>query len=69
MTGIEQLQTACIGRKVALKDFKVKVRSASDGCRDCVFETEDGASYCGYSLACMAHVRPDRKPVKFVLAE
>lgn len=66
---IKQLATTPLGRKVAFKDFTMKVAISSNGCKGCAFDNEEGAKYCDLSFACMAHSRPDHKPVKFVLVE
>lgn len=66
---IKRLATTHIGREVAFKDFKLKVRLAITGCKGCAFDNGEGARYCYLSVACMAHSRPDRNPVKFVLVE
>ena len=37
-------------------------------CRGCVFR-DDGARFCEYSSACMAHLRPDHESVVFAKTE
>lgn len=34
-------------------------------CHGCIFDKGEGANFCYFRNACMAHLRPDREPVKF----
>lgn len=65
-SSILELSTAAIGTYVMIGKMKLKVTLTTTGCRDCVFQTDEGARFCQYSAFCFAHNRLDRKPVKFL---
>lgn len=44
--------------------FKPYLNTKVTVCRGCVFR-DDGARFCEYSKACMAHLRPDHESVVF----
>lgn len=44
--------------------FKPYLNTKATVCRGCVFR-DDGARFCEYSKACMAHLRPDHESVVF----
>lgn len=58
-----------VGHLVKYKKQALMVTLSEDGCRGCVFQTEAGARFCDQSSSCFAHMRPDRKSVKFIHKE
>lgn len=46
---------------------KIHARRVVDGCHGCSFEKHEGAKCCEMKAYCMAHCRPDRTPVIFVI--
>ena len=71
----ERLRNTPTGLIVLVGDMKIiveKYRPYYNGqnkipCRGCVFRDE-GARFCEYSSACMAHLRPDYESVVFALS-
>ena len=59
----------CVGHLVKYKKQELKVVLSEAGCRGCVFQTEAGARFCDQSSSCFAHLRRDRKSVKFIYKE
>ena len=47
----------------------LRVMRASNGCKGCAFDNGEGARSCPRSVSCMAHLRPDKEPVKFVMMD
>lgn len=45
----------------------IHARKATNGCHGCSFEKHEGAKCCEMKEYCMAHCRPDRTPVIFVI--
>lgn len=45
----------------------ISIRRATNGCHGCAFEKSEGARYCEMKECCMAHHRPDRTSVIFVM--
>ena len=68
----ERLRNTPTGLIVLVGDMRIvveKYRPYYNGqkatvCRGCVFR-DDGARFCEYSKACMAHLRPDHESVVF----
>lgn len=68
----ERLRNTPTGLIVLVGDMRIVVEKYSPyhngqnkiPCRGCVFR-EDGARFCEYSKACMAHLRPDHESVVF----
>lgn len=66
----ERLRNTPTGLIVLVGDMKIIVEQYSPyyngqnkiPCRGCVFR-DDGARFCEYSKACMAHLRPDHDSV------
>lgn len=46
---------------------KVYARKVVSGCKGCCFDNKYGAKYCQMKESCMAHCRPDRTPVIFMV--
>lgn len=44
--------------------FTPNIKTKATVCRGCAFRDE-GARFCEYSKACMAHLRPDQESVVF----
>lgn len=65
----ERLASMPTGKRFKWGELSLKVSPTSNGCKGCAFDNKEGARYCGYASACMAHLRPDNKPVKFILTE
>ena len=63
---IEKLAKAKVGKCFNFSGAKVKPVLSSDGCKRCMFETEEQADGCKFRTACMAHCRVDNKSVVFV---
>lgn len=51
-------------KRVQVKRFEAIYQGKAVVCRGCVFRDE-GARFCEYSKACMAHLRPDHESVVF----
>lgn len=51
---------------IAYEGNKVYAVRPRLGCKDCVFQSEDGAQHCYMKTCCMAHSRPDRTSVIFI---
>ena len=51
----------------AYGDKKIHARRAVNGCNGCCFDKKEGAKFCQMKECCMAHLRPDRTPVIFVM--
>lgn len=60
------LALTVVGEVIKIAGKKLKVTLTTTGCRDCEFQTDEGARFCQYSAFCFAHNRLDRKPVKFI---
>lgn len=54
-------------RSLCLRSEYHDIRRATNGCHGCAFEKSEGARYCEMKESCMAHLRPDRTPVIFVV--
>lgn len=72
----ELLRTTPVGMKVNIggRAYLVKRFNASQTvktmvCMPCVFSNGDGAKFCPYACACLAHLRPDRNAVYFTHTE
>lgn len=65
----KSLSETIVGEVIRLAGEKVKVALATNGCKDCTFQTEDGARFCEYSAFCFSQNRSDRNSVKFVKIE
>lgn len=63
---IMQLSTAPVGTVVMIDNMKLKVSLTTEGCRECAFQTDEGARFCNYATFCFAQNRSDKKSVKFV---
>lgn len=46
---------------------RIRARHVVYGCKGCCFDKEEGAQHCQTKEQCMAHLRPDRTPVIFVI--
>lgn len=62
---INILTTSALTDNVDFEGVKMQVELSRNGCRTCVFDTEEKANKCKYKTACMAHYRQDRKSVVF----
>ena len=58
-----------IGKTLSCQDMTLRVMRASNGCKGCAFDNGEGARSCPRSVSCMAHLRPDKEPVKFVMMD
>ena len=61
-------------RNLGIKDIpwthgvnKIRARRAVKGCKGCCFDKGKGAKHCQMKECCMAHFRPDKTPVIFVI--
>lgn len=63
---MENFSVAIVGEVIVFAGKKLKVALTTTGCKDCSFQTDEGARFCQYSAFCFAHNRPDKNPVKFV---
>lgn len=67
-TGMEELKNLKIGcAPMIIGGIRIHVKRPTNGCKGCVFGNEDGAEDCRMKEYCMAHCRPDRTPVIFVM--
>lgn len=53
------------GKCFAYSRSLLKVEGSTSGCTGCYFETPQGARTCEHRLSCFAHLRTDKKSVKF----
>ncbi len=58
-----------LGKTLSCQDMTLRVMRASNGCKGCAFDNGEGARSCLRSVSCMAHLRPDKEPVKFVMMD
>lgn len=65
----KRLASTPTGKRIKWGELFLRVSLTSNGCKKCAFEKEEGARFCGYASGCMAYLRPDHKPVKFVVVE
>lgn len=65
------MRMACtpIGKTLQYGEQVLRVLTACNGCKGCAFDNHEGARLCPHSGSCMAHMRPDKKPVRFVVNE
>lgn len=67
-TGMKELKNLKIGCAPMIIDGnRIHVNRSTNGCKGCVFDNKDGAGNCRMKEYCMAHYRPDKTPVIFVM--
>lgn len=65
MEGLKYLKTGC--GSLIIGGNKLIAKRSTNGCKGCAFDNGNGAEYCSMKGYCMAHCRPDRTPVIFVV--
>lgn len=65
MYELKYLKIGCKPHEVGTR--KIFAASVISGCSKCYFKHEEGARRCEMKECCMAHFRPDRTPVIFIV--